>query len=41
MKLEICLDNFESLRIAAKNGADRIELCASLKEGGLPPAFIH
>ena len=43
MKLEICLDNYESLLTAVKNGADRIELCASLKEGGLTPplSFIE
>ena len=43
MKLEICLDNYESLKIAANHGADRIELCASLKEGGLTPplSFIE
>ena len=43
MKLEICLDNYESLLTAVKNGADRIELCASLIEGGLTPplSFIE
>ena len=43
MQLEICVDNFESLTSAIKNGADRIELCASLPEGGLTPpyAFIE
>jgi copper homeostasis protein len=37
MQLEICVDNFESLTSAITNSADRIELCASLKEGGLTP----
>jgi copper homeostasis protein len=43
MKLEICVDNFESLKTAVQHGADRIELCASLQEGGLTPssAFIQ
>ena len=43
MQLEICIDNYESLTTAVSNGADRIELCASLSEGGLTPpyAFIE
>lgn len=43
MQLEICIDNYESLSTAVSNGADRIELCASLSEGGLTPpcSFIE
>jgi len=36
--LEVCVDTIEGARIAAQNGADRIELCASLAEGGLTPS---
>jgi copper homeostasis protein len=39
MNLEICVDNHESLVTAVDNEADRIERCASLKEGGLTPPY--
>lgn len=38
-KIEIACFNAESALIAFKNGADRIELCDGLSEGGTTPAF--
>jgi copper homeostasis protein len=37
--LEICLDDVAGAAIAERNGADRIELCANLAQGGTTPSI--
>ena len=36
--IEVCIDNIESLMTAQSAGANRIELCSSLAQGGLTPS---
>jgi copper homeostasis protein len=38
-KLEIACFNLQSVIIAQENGADRVELCANMNEGGTTPDF--
>jgi copper homeostasis protein len=39
LKIEVCVENADGLVAAQNAGADRVELCASLLEGGLTPSL--
>ncbi|SUC09954.1 copper homeostasis protein CutC [Pasteurella canis] len=39
MKIEVCVDNIESVFIAEQAGADRLELCGCLAIGGVSPQY--
>ena len=39
VKIEICVEGVDGLVAAQEAGADRVELCASLLEGGLTPSL--
>ncbi|MCR9152794.1 MAG: copper homeostasis protein CutC [Bacteroidetes bacterium] len=38
MEFEACIESLEGAKLAAKYGADRLELCAALHEGGISPS---
>lgn len=37
--LEICCSDLESANVPEKNGADRIELCQNIEQGGVTPSY--
>ncbi len=37
--IEVCIEGIDAVQTAQEHGADRIELCASLSEGGVTPSL--
>ena len=38
-KIEVCANSVESVKAAVEAGADRVELCAGMPEGGTTPSY--
>ena len=38
-KVEVCANSYQSCLAARQGGADRVELCASMLEGGTTPSY--